>query len=108
MARAILNDAAVADNLYRMRIVDSPNCKCGQARETVQHKILECSQYDLDRMIMTFEIGSTWMDSKRIGNLNMDLQLLLNPSSVHVISAKESEAISASFFKFLRTSKITL
>ena len=108
VARAFLNDAGVADNLFRMKLVDSPNCQCGQARETVQHKILECNKFNLERKIMTFEIGSIWMDSKRIGNLNIDLQLLLNPSSVHVISANESEAISAAFFKFLQTSQISL
>ena len=52
MIRILLNNAAVADNLFKMGIAESPNCSCDQARGTVQHKILDCRKHDLERRVM--------------------------------------------------------
>ena len=39
-ARALLNNAAVADNMFRMGLADSPDCRCGEARGTVEHVLM--------------------------------------------------------------------
>lgn len=60
VTRAILNNAAVANNMYRMKLNESPNCKCGEARETFSHRLMECKLCYLDRMILFHEIESVW------------------------------------------------
>ena len=41
--RCLLNNAAVADNLFRMHLADSPNCpNCPGHRETVEHALIHC------------------------------------------------------------------
>ena len=34
-ARSLLNNAAVADNMFRMGLAESPDCSCREGRETV-------------------------------------------------------------------------
>ena len=81
MVRAMLNNAAVADNLFRFKLVDSPNCECGEARGTVEHVLLSCPEFELDRLYMKSQICDMWFNSKLPGNLNIDVKLLLNPGS---------------------------
>ena len=40
--RSLLNNASVADNMFRMKLSDDPNCSCGKSRETVEHVLLHC------------------------------------------------------------------
>ena len=47
--RALLNNAAVADNMFRMGLDDSCECSCGQSRETVEHVLMECIREDVIR-----------------------------------------------------------
>ena len=37
MIRCLLDNAAVANNLYKMKFNDDPNCECGKSRQTVEH-----------------------------------------------------------------------
>ena len=42
-ARVLLNNTAVADNMFRMGLSDSTDCNCSEGRETVDHILLDCS-----------------------------------------------------------------
>ena len=57
IARALLNNAGVADNLYRMGLSESPNCpECFSARQTVSHVILECPKYRTERNLLSSKL----------------------------------------------------
>ena len=51
--RIILDNAAVNDNMFKMKFADSPNCDCQEAcRETVKHKILHCHSFQREREML--------------------------------------------------------
>ena len=65
-ARALLNNAAVADNMFRMGLADSPDCRCGEGRETVEHVLMECQLETEARSRMLMEMGSIWIRGGRV------------------------------------------
>ena len=53
ICRALLNNASVKDNLYRMGLSDSPNCPdCEGCRQSVSHVILDCPRYLPQRTLL--------------------------------------------------------
>ena len=73
----------------------------------MNHVILECKRYETDRFVLKWEINEIWSKSKKSGNLNVHLNLLLNPSSSCM---NESEAIEIDKFvwKFIKNSGIKI
>ena len=67
--RALLNNAAVADNMFRMGLADSSDCSCGEGRETVEHLLIECSSEAGCRGKLIEEIGNIWMEFQEVFNL---------------------------------------
>ena len=53
----MLNNAGLCDNLYRMNLIDSPNCPdCDCSRQTVSHVILECNKFSLERQLLVSKL----------------------------------------------------
>ena len=48
--RCLLNNTSVADNMYRMIIVDDPYYECGKDRQTVEHILLHCDNFISERL----------------------------------------------------------
>ena len=105
--RCLLNNASVADNMFRMNLSDDPNCSCGKSRETVEHVILHCERYISQRLLLKTRVCSIWQESKKSGNLPFDLQLLLNPFSTK-LNLSEARAVAKEFEQFLDKIEITL
>ena len=89
--------------MYGMKLTDSPNCDCGLERQTVDHVILRCEHFKIERLCLKLEVLAIWENSKKSGNLQMDIRLLLNPRSNSNINLEEAKSISESFGKFLRS-----
>ena len=64
MVRCLLDNAAVANNLYKMKLTDDPNCECGKSRQTVEHILLYCEKYICEGLHMRTKIRAIWIDSK--------------------------------------------
>ena len=72
MVRSLLNHGGVRHNLYRCRLVDSPDCPdCGAPRQTTAHVLLECKRYSpfRDRLL-----------SQMPPSFSLSLGGLLNPN----------------------------
>ena len=103
MVRCLMDNAAVANNLYRMKLTDDPNCECGKGRQTVEHILLHCEKHMCERLRMRTKIGAIWMDSKQTGNLNFDLKLLLNPFSSN-LSLLDAQKVARNLNRFCKAS----
>ena len=101
-ARALLNNAAVADNMFRMRLADSPDCSCGEARETVEHVLLDCQLEAEARNRLMMEVWNIWMDNKKPGGLQFSLYTILNPFANPKINLSDSVKIMECVFSFFR------
>ena len=102
-----MNNAAVADNMYRMKLSDDPNCTCGKNRQTVEHILLYCDKYVSERLLLKTKLYSIWQDSKASGNLQFDIQLLLNPFSTK-LSLSDARKVAIEVENFLIQIDITL
>ena len=101
MIRCLLDNAAVANNLHKMKLNDDPNCECGKSRQTVEHILLHCEKFMSERLRLRTKIGAIWLDSKRPGNVNFDLQLLLNPYSSKLCLV-DAQKVAEEFELFLQ------
>ena len=101
-ARALLNNAAVADNMFRMGLVDSPDCRCGLARETVEHVLMDCELEADARGRLLMEVGNVWMNNKKHGGLKFSLDTILNPFANPKINQSDSVKILECVFSFFR------
>ena len=106
LVRCLLDNAAVAHNLFRMKLNDDPDCVCGKSRQTVEHLLLYCDKFIAERLRLKTKIGSIWFDSKRPGNLNFDLKLLLNPWSSK-LKMTEAKEVAKEFEHFLQNIDFT-
>ena len=100
--RALLNNAAVADNMSRMGLADSRECVCGRSLETVEHVLMECSIESVGRNQMIAEIGELWMNKKKAGGLQVSLDLLLYPFGNPKLNHTDCLQVMGSVFNFLR------
>ena len=101
--RALLDNAAVADNTHRMGLADSPDCSCGEARETVEHILLECRIESVARNRLLAEIGDVWMNNRKAGGLQFNMETILNPFANNRLNQLESQQIMIYVFAFLRS-----
>ena len=105
--RCLLNNSSVADNMYRMKLVDDPNCECGKGRQTVEHILLHCDNFISERLLLKHNVNSIWQNSKKSGNLQFDLNLLLNPFTSKLNNA-EAREVSKEFEVYLNKIDFTL
>ena len=58
ICRALLNNAGVKDNLFRLGLADSPNCpSCVGHRETVFHVLLHCKRLAVPRRLLESQLS---------------------------------------------------
>ena len=103
--RCLLNNAAVAENFHRMKFEESPNCDCGNDRESVEHVLLKCEKFDFARRIWTLKMEQLWLASKKKGNLDVNLQLLLNPAETGKFINEEIKSVLHASFMFFKNIK---
>ena len=106
--RGLLNNAAVADNLFRFGFVESPNCNCGEGRETVEHVLLNCRISQPLRAKLVDQIGKIWCETRRSGNLNVCLKLLLAPNHHELLNSKEASDVEELVNTFIMDAKINI
>ena len=99
--RAVINNTALADNMYRYKLVDDANCQCGKGRETVEHVLLECELEEEARKEFKEKVGEIWMNKKCDGGLNMDTKLILAPFTISKLSSREADEILDLAFVFI-------
>ena len=104
--RGLLNNAAVSDNLHRFGFVDSPNCRCGEERETVEHVFLNCKINQAARTRLMAEIGEIWCETRRSGNLNVCLKLLLAPNHHELLNSKEAVDVEQFVDAYIEEAKL--
>ena len=100
VVRCLLNNAAVSDNMYRMKLHDDPNCECEKERQTIEHVIMRCEIFKTERLHLKMKLMSIWESSRKSGNINFDLKLLLNPYASR-LNAEEAEKVVKEFQFFL-------
>ena len=61
--RCLLNNGQVAANRFRMGFSESPMCECGEDEETIEHVLMFCNRYNVDRILFNIKlviIDGTW------------------------------------------------
>ena len=56
LARMRMSCSELKNDLYRIKVVDSPLCSCAQAKETPVHYFLTCNKYVVFRAALHDEI----------------------------------------------------
>ena len=75
--------------------------------QTVEHILLHCENHVSERLLLKTKLNSIWQDTKKCGNLQFDLQLLLNPFSTK-LNVPDAEKVAKEVEKFLDQIDITL
>ena len=100
--RALVNNAAVKDNLFRMGFSEGRICECNQGRETVDHVLMECQLEAEARLKLKENICKMWMESKCSGNLQFNLQLMLFPFGNTNLNSNLASQILFKTYSFLK------
>jgi hypothetical protein len=78
--------AKINDYCHKLNITESANCQCGE-RETVEHYILHCDQYEEAREKL---INDMFLLS---GSMHLSLEVLLTVGADEEVSLTETERI---------------
>jgi hypothetical protein len=81
--------AKLNDYCHKLNITESANCQCGE-RETVEHYILHCDQYEEAR---EKRIHDMFLLS---GSMHLSLEVLLTVGADEEVSLTETERIRSS------------
>ena len=100
-ARLLLNSTNLNDDMFKMGIAESPNCECSKSRETPDHLILDCELYKDQRNRMKDKIAKLWMDNKKWGCLNINLEMLVGPNFSDKVTREEDNNIKEVLFELL-------
>ena len=103
--RALINNASVNDNIFRMGLCEGRGCECMETVETVEHVLMECKLEVENRKVLIDGIGEIWMECKMEGGLQFSLDLLLAPECNDRISVTVAEQICNKVFRFFRNLK---
>ena len=60
-------------DLYRNKLIDSPNCECGLSEESAFHDFFECTLYSIQRNSFLEELSE-------IRNIQMNISSILHGS----------------------------
>ena len=88
--------------MFRMGLADSPDCRCEEARETVEHVLMDCQLEAEARHRLLMEVGGIWMDNKKSGGLKFSLDTILNPLANPKINQSDAVKIMECVFSFFR------
>ena len=100
--RALINNTALADNMNRYGLSDEINCSCDRGRETLEHVLIECVLEEEERGKFERAVSKMWLDCRKVGNLNFNVQLIFAPFSIDKLSAEQAEFVLGCPLKFLR------
>ena len=100
--RAMVNNAAVKDNMFRMGFEEKRSCLCEESNETVEHVLMECKLEREGRCELEKAVGDLWMDSKRVGGIPFDLRTILFPYNNDKLDAELSSSIMKATFKYFK------
>jgi len=64
----IMGHGNIKSYLHRFKIIDTPNCPCGNGNQTTEHILLECAVLQEDRERLIAEVAKTddWPISKEM------------------------------------------
>ena len=102
--RMLLHDTLLNDDGFRTGISVTPQCSCGEDKESVEHVLLHCSKYITERTVMIDTLTDIWMCSSKYKKWNLDIteSLLLAPYSDNVdYTRQDSRNIKEALFEFL-------
>jgi len=99
--RILLHDTLLKSNAFRTGISTSSICECGYHSETVEHFILHCPKYDIERLQLTDTVESLWQNVKDSGYAFDKLHFIVAPRSDDIISKKEDLLVKYALFDFL-------
>ena len=100
-ARMLTGSTNLNDHLFKMKYSDTPNCECEEARETIDHYLMDCSIYSESRDAMMQQIGEKWMNNLRSGCLNINPEVLLAPNTTKLISREMDSEIKKALFGYI-------
>ena len=70
----------LADNMFRMKLNESPDCECKEDRETVEHVIMNCKRFDKERDSMMNRIETIYVKNDvRKDRRGLSLNKILYP-----------------------------
>ena len=101
----LLNSTNLNHDMHRMRLAETPNCECSLDRETIEHHVLHCQEFENEREEMMNEIQKMWMNNKKEGCLNVTIETLLGPNISEKLSKEEDDVVKRALFVFLMTTK---
>ena len=88
--KLLLKNAAVADDIFRMGLAESPDCSCGEGRERVEF-VIGVVHWKLMLVVSWYRrlVASGWIRKLQKG-LNFDLHTILNPLSNPKLNSEDS------------------
>ena len=93
-------------HLYKLKLVDSPNCECGESLHTVHHVIMECLFYSDERKVLFEETENIYAKhSTPYWERTRNLETFLWPVHSNYDTSKE---IVNAFATFLINSNIKI
>ena len=66
--------------MFSKGLTESPNCECGNSRETVDHFLLECQIYKDQRKKMNKVVADMWFSKRSAGDLSLSKDILAGPN----------------------------
>ena len=88
-----------------MKFVESPNCDCGESRETINHFLLDCKEHKDARIAMFETISSVWLEKKSSGCLNVSKELLLELNFSEKLNVEDDKKVKKALFSYLLSAK---
>ena len=73
----------------------------GKVDRQLEHILLHCEKYMVERLRLRTKIGDIWLDSNKSGNLNFDMKLLLNPF-YSKLGLADSQKVAEEFENFMQ------
>ena len=75
-----------------MGFSDSPMCECGEDQETIEHVLMFCNRYNVDRILF----------KHKIGNYRWNLTTVLYPEGGDFRRVKDGNELQKHLYTFLK------
>ena len=100
-SRMLLGDTMLKDDAFRCGLVDSPICECNQDRESIDHFLLACPVYNVQRSEMLNKIQDAWLSDMTSSTLTLSTDLLLSPIVDCDITKETNVEIKLALFDYI-------
>ena len=104
-ARMLLSSVNLNEDRYRMKLEESPNCECGEDRESIEHFLLHCKIFSAEREIILQAIMEVWFEKRSVGTLNVTKECLIGPNFSEKLNGSEDAKIKHALFVYLVSAK---